>query len=656
MADKRVDFKKQHTNLDEDTKQYIQKIKWMQLFVFAVMIGTFVWLGYQALGNNSQSLGEVAVAEVEEAMYETINNTIIQIDLIRVRNQKEMEIHIEEVADRMQQNDISSVEEVAEYLEVSEKNSLGRCVEAIFVDAEENYSHLRAYDTTVIVIDKEEKDKLCQKTAVCKKLNIEEKQIILFARQKAVDNVSKDEIYKYIHASEYTGNQYVWVNEIININGGANYAIRKIHPNMPETEGEYLSTSMKDMEGNYPYIVELDGIKKNGEVFHSYYFKNKLNDEIQEKFSYAKYYEPFNWIIATGETIEEVYEYAEILDAHNMVSLFGVMAIVILLMAVLFGMVIKLVGSQALQYRKKMWKQAELVESIYETISVGLLRVQMTDEESKIIKINPKGLELLGVDSVDELLFRFKGHIVDSMNEEEANAIVEVCKKLKNQWDSVVTECHVTWKDGSVHLLRIRDTLVEMNGKAKIIQRMCQDITEERKEHENALMAIEEKASLDPMTQIKNKKAIEQLICDNIKEAGEKNLKIAVGFVDIDNFKNYNTLYGHLQGDEVIKFVAHTLRDNIRGVVGRNGGDEFSFCMVSVAEEELEETMKCIHKILNEGIPLLETGEVIPTPCSIGIVMGQKEGLEYSYVIEQADKAMYHAKEKGKNTYHILKM
>ena len=78
--------------------------------------------------------------------------------------------------------------------------------------------------------------------------------------------------------------------------------------------------------------------------------------------------------------------------------------------------------------------------------------------------------------------------------------------------------------------------------------------------------------------------------------------------------------------------------------------------VVMVYAPELEETMKCIHKILNEGLPLLETGEVIPTPCSIGIVMGQKEGLEYSYVIEQADKAMYHAKEKGKNTYHILKM
>lgn len=649
-------FKKKQVNLDEDTKQYIQKIRWVQICVFAIMIGAFVWLGYRAVGNTSQGLKKVAVVEVEEAMRETVNNTIIQIDLIRVRNQKEIEIHIEEIAARIKANGISDVEEMADYLKVSEENELGHCVEAIFIDRQRTHFYLRAYDTAVIEIDKEEKDKLCQKTAVCKSVFVDGKEIVLFARQKAVDKVVKDEIYKYIHASQYTGNQYIWVNEIINMNGGANYAIRKIHPNMPETEGEYLSTSMKDTKGNYPYIVELDGIKEDGEIFHSYYFKNKLDDEIQEKFSYAKYYEPFNWIVATGETIEEVYEYAADLNERNIANMVGIMATVILLMALLFGMIIKLVGIQALGYRKKMWKQVELVESIYETVSVGLLRVSMTDEESKVIKINPKGLELLGVDSIDELLFRFKGHIVDSMNEEEAQSIVEACKNLKNQWDSVVAECHVTWKDGSVHLLRIRNTLVEMNGDIKIIQKMCQDITDERRQHENELMEVVEKASLDPMTQIKNKKAIEQLIRDDIKEAGEKNISIAVGFVDIDNFKNYNTLYGHLQGDEVIKYVAHTLRDNIRGVVGRNGGDEFSFCMLNPTKEELEETMKCIHKKLNEGLPLLETGEVIPTPCSIGIAIGQKKGLEYSAVIEQADKAMYHAKERGKNTYHILKM
>ena len=105
-------FKKKQSRLDEDTKQYILKIRIVQLCVFVVMIGAFVWLGYCAVSNSSQSLREVAVAEVEEAMRETVNNTIIQIDLICVRKQEEMEIHIEEIADRIGKNGISEINDL----------------------------------------------------------------------------------------------------------------------------------------------------------------------------------------------------------------------------------------------------------------------------------------------------------------------------------------------------------------------------------------------------------------------------------------------------------------------------------------------------------------------------------------------------------------
>ena len=70
-----------------------------------------------------------------------------------------------------------------------------------------------------------------------------------------------------------------------------------------------------------------------------------------------------------------------------------------------------------------------------------------------------------------------------------------------------MVEGYVTWKDGSKHLLQLRNTLIELDGDTKIIQHICQDITEERFQQEQAILAAEEKATLDPMTQIKNKKA-----------------------------------------------------------------------------------------------------------------------------------------------------
>ena len=196
--------------------------------------------------------------------------------------------------------------------------------------------------------------------------------------------------------------------------------------------------------------------------------------------------------------------------------------------------------------------------------------------------------------------------------------------------------------------------MVEFEGDAKIIQRMCLDITEERREQEAALLQAEEKATLDPMTQIKNKRAIEMITKERIKEAVEKELPIAVGFVDIDNFRDYNTKYGHLQGDEVIKYVASTLKETVKGDVGRAGGDEFTFCMLNPSYQTVEEAMKEMHRKLNKGITIMNTNILIPTPCSIGVVIVKGKELKYDTVLKCSDEAMYYAKEKGKNTYHIL--
>ncbi|MBI9059784.1 MAG: response regulator [Labilibaculum sp.] len=99
---------------------------------------------------------------------------------------------------------------------------------------------------------------------------------------------------------------YIWVNEILNYNGGDNYAIRKVHPNLPETEGLYLSTNLKDTKGNTPYLAELEGIKQNGQLFFKYWFKKPQSNQISQKLTYAKLYKKFDWIIATGVYLDDV--------------------------------------------------------------------------------------------------------------------------------------------------------------------------------------------------------------------------------------------------------------------------------------------------------------------------------------------------------------
>ena len=159
--------------------------------------------------------------------------------------------------------------------------------------------------------------------------------IYYFAFRTDIDDLVKKEEYDLIHSLQYAEDSYVWVNEVLNIEGGDNYAVRRIHPNLVATEGEYLSTSMQDIMGNYPYETELKGIRENGEVVHQYYLKNKSDDRIAEKISYTAFYEPFQWIVATGTPLDTLYADISYVSGQRMNTLSIQIGIVCLLVIAL---------------------------------------------------------------------------------------------------------------------------------------------------------------------------------------------------------------------------------------------------------------------------------------------------------------------------------
>lgn len=637
---------------DYNTGQYIKNIRRLHIGQLVVMMLAFILLAHTIVLNNRSNLKEVALAEVHESLQETVNNIIIHIDSIRTRIAKDAQTDILNLAKRMEAGGVTGIEDIQNYLKVCDEDQSGQAIEAVYTTADGKSYYVNQKEAEETDLEKI-KQELYADTGVCTTITVNNQEMILFVKQSELDVFAKNEIYEYLHSEVYDGNQYVWVNEILNMAGGDDYAVRRIHPNLVDTEGKYLSTFMQDVKGNYPYRTELEGIRENGYVFHSYYFKNKLNDEITEKFSYAQYYEPFSWIVATGETIEEVYEYSEKINGRSVYQLTIVLLVFMALSVVTSGITIKILEKQTENFRKTFLKQNEVYEDIYNALSAGLMRIRVTDDEVVVMNINPKGLELLGMATEEEYSEKVTGHIIRSMDAADSRKLAEMSENLKKQWESITAECWVTWKDNTRHLLRIRDTLVDFDGRGKIIQRMCQDITEEYYQQERALMEAEEKANLDSMTQIKNKRAIENSIRLRVAEASRQSRTIAVGFADIDNFRDYNTRYGHMQGDEVIRYVADTLKGAIPGEVGRNGGDEFAFVMMDTTREEVEMIMDGIYQKLNDGVVVKETGEKISTPCSIGIVIGKKSDLDYDYVMKMSDMAMYEAKAKGKNTYYI---
>ncbi len=165
---------------------------------------------------------------------------------------------------------------------------------------------------------------------------------------------------------------------------------------------------------------------------------------------------------------------------------------------------------------------------------------------------------------------------------------------------------------------------------------------------------LEQLAQSDPLTGIHNKKAIEEEMRVMIRRAVDADEPVLVGFLDIDNFRDYNTNYGHQSGDSIIRFVAGIMQTELPGIVGRNGGDEFVFCCDSrVDSARIREVLKRMMARLNDEYISPDDEVHIPVPCSIGVVIAADASAGYEELVRRADKAMYEAKANGKNQFYI---
>ncbi|WP_422487093.1 diguanylate cyclase [Gudongella sp. DL1XJH-153] len=153
-------------------------------------------------------------------------------------------------------------------------------------------------------------------------------KISLLILRDTVKKQIEEELREKIYREIYFQDAYMWVNEVIDYDGGDDYGIRLIHPNLKDTEGMSISTDMEDIAGNLPYLEELEGIRMDGEVFYTYNFKKLDDDEIGEKISYARLYEDYNWILAMGvyyDTIDAYYESAKNASEDEIAASVGIL-------------------------------------------------------------------------------------------------------------------------------------------------------------------------------------------------------------------------------------------------------------------------------------------------------------------------------------------
>lgn len=142
-------------------------------------------------------------------------------------------------------------------------------------------------------------------------IEIQQHHIVIGALNETIKRHVEAMLRERLYADVYFDDAYIWVNEVIDYAGGDDYARRLIHPNLRDTEGLLLSTDMEDINGGKPYLEELEGVKADGELFFTYYFKKLTTDKIEKKITFAKLYEPYDWIVAMGIYYDNLEAYIE---------------------------------------------------------------------------------------------------------------------------------------------------------------------------------------------------------------------------------------------------------------------------------------------------------------------------------------------------------
>ena len=157
----------------------------------------------------------------------------------------------------------------------------------------------------------------------------------------------------------------------------------------------------------------------------------------------------------------------------------------------------------------------------------------------------------------------------------------------------------------------------------------------------------------DQLTGAYNRNFLFDSLESEIQKHFEKQRPLSFIMLDLDFFKSINDQYGHQGGDEVLKQFSQTINQNIQSnhIFARFGGEEFSMILIDTNLDEAEETAKKIIQLCNKDVVIIDGSKVRYT-TSIGISCLEKND-SLDTLVARADRALYKAKEKGRNTYQI---
>lgn len=265
---------------------------------------------------------------------------------------------------------------------------------------------------------------------------------------------------------------------------------------------------------------------------------------------------------------------------------------------------------------------------VIDEINIGMIFANLDGE---VVDANRFIYENIGKDSTE-----IKDFLQDKL--EWYDAIL--CHKNRE------LEIQISVPESRVFNVKIH-SLVKRNRSIGTVS-LLTDITKEKEQQQNLLSRAEK----DGMTHLFNREAFIEKMNKIFEKAMNDNNESFGAFqiIDIDYFKNINDKHGHQMGDKIICEVANILQNCSRDsdLVGRLGGDEFMMFFPGCQEEDIRKIVVRIQDSV-QALNHKRQFENVKVSLSIGIYVGKSKTYTFEELYEEADKALYEAKEKGRN-------
>ena len=219
-----------------------------------------------------------------------------------------------------------------------------------------------------------------------------------------------------------------------------------------------------------------------------------------------------------------------------------------------------------------------------------------------------------------------------------------VMEELRNHGSVRDREIQLQDKEGHTFWVLMSSQRLRVNDRECILTAF--NNIDDRKQAQEKL---QHRAFHDELTGLPNRAMFMDTLSRTLHRAERKQGGFSVLFIDLDHFKQVNDVYGHLMGDQVIQFVAEKLKENIRtsDLLVRYGGDEF---IVLIENVGMERALKIAEKIRSEIYEAKSVDNVrcpdLKVSISIGVAIG---ATSWMALLEKADRALFQAKEQGKN-------